>query len=246
MTDDDDAYDPILISELAQTAFGKAFRDAPLHYFHATLEQQENIPKTGGVLLVGNHAFFGIDGLVLGMLVLRETSRYVRFLGERNLWRIPGVGRALTALGAVPGEPVAAKRLLEEGEVVGVYPGGIDDSWKSSDDRYRLKWGTRSGFAKVAMRAKVPIVPMAGHGIDDMYSIVGREHWLGRRLFGSARYDFPIAFGAFGTLVPRRAPQRYVALPAIDTQGDPDRPEDVERVRAATFDALEAELSASR
>jgi hypothetical protein len=96
------------------------------------------------------------------------------------------------------------------------------------------------------MAARVPVVPVVGFGIDEMYSVVGYEHWMGRRLFGSARYDLPIAFGAFGTLLPRRAKQTYVALPMIDTAGDPQKKEDVERVRQATWKALEAHLSRAR
>ena len=96
------------------------------------------------------------------------------------------------------------------------------------------------------MRAGVPIIPVAGLGIDDMYEIVGRERWLGRRLFGSSRYDFPIALGAFGTLIPRRKKQTYVALPPVDTCGDPDLPTDVERVRAAAYEAIDGQLRAVR
>ncbi len=53
------------------------------------------------------------------------------------------------------------------------------------------------------MRARAPFLPVAGLGIDDMYSVVGREHWIGRRVLRSARYDLPIAYGAFGRLSPK-------------------------------------------
>lgn len=77
-----------------------------------------------------------------------------------------------------------------------MYPGGIDESLKPKRDRNRLKWGARDGFARVALRARVPILPIAGAGIDETYTIHVREPWLGRRLLGSARYDLPIASGA--------------------------------------------------
>ena len=102
-----------------------------------------------------------------------------------------------------------------------------------------MKWGTRSGFAKVAMRAGVPILPVAAIGIDDMYDVVTRERWIGRTLFGSARYDLPIAMGAYGTPLPKRVPQTYAVLPPVDTSGDPDDPDVVERVRADTYRAIE-------
>lgn len=243
---DDPSFDPTLIVEMSQTAFGRALGDLPIKYFDATLDGTEHLPREGGALLVGNHAMFGLDGVVLGSLVVRETRRVPRFLGEKNLWRIPGLGRLLTSMGALPGAPDAAIELLVAGEIVIVYPGGVDDSFKTSDQRYRLQWGARAGFAKVAMRAGVPIVPVLGEGIDEMYEIRRREKTLGRWLLGSSRYDLPLARGLFGTLVPKPVKQSYHLLTPIDTSGDPDRPEDVERVRAATFDALEARLREAR
>ncbi len=240
---DDPSFDRTLLVELSQTAFGHALGDLPIKYFDATIDGVDRIPTDGGALLVGNHAMFGLDGVVLGSLVLRETKRVPRFLGERNLWKVPMLGRLLTSVGALPGEPVAATELLEAGEIVIVYPGGVDDSFKMSDESYRLQWGKRAGFAKIAMRAKVPIVPVAAFGIDEMYSIQRREKTIGRWLLGSERYDLPIARGFLGTLLPRPVKQSYHLLERIDTTGDPDRADDVERVRAATRNALEAKLA---
>lgn len=230
---------------LSHTPLGRLLAELPTRWFHARLEGIEHLPA-GGALLVGNHAMFGLDGVVLGTLVVRETRRHLRFLGERNLFRFGPLARLFHAAGAVEGAPENAVALLRRGEWVGVYPDGIDDSWKTADERYVLKWGNRSGFARVAMRAGVPILPVAAHGIDEMYTVVARERWLGRAVMGSARYDLPLVFGAYGTLVPRRVPQRYVVGAPVDTAGDPDRAEDVERVRAATFDALDGMLRALR
>jgi 1-acyl-sn-glycerol-3-phosphate acyltransferase len=224
------------------TDLGRKLLELPSRWFHARIEGTEGIPGQGGALLVGNHALFGLDGVVLGTLVYRTTGRWVRFLGERNLFKIPIFSQMLLAVGALPGEPGAATSLLRDGELVGVYPGGVDDSFKLSSERHRLKWGHRAGFAKVAMRAKVPIFPVAGIGIDDMYDVVAREKWIGRTVVGSPRYDLPIAFGAYGTLLPKRAPQHYVVLPPVDTSGDPENADEVERVRTATYDAIQARL----
>ena len=237
---------PPLAADVAPTPVGRFLTALPIKYFHATLEGIEHLPKSSGALVVGNHALFGLDGAVLGALIIKETGRYPRFLGERNLWKIPVLGQVLTALGALEGEPKAAQLLLEDGELVVVYPGGVDDSFKLSSERHHLKWGQRAGFAKVAMRAKVPIVPVAGIGIDEMYEVLGREHVIGRALLGSPRYDLPIPFGAYGTLIPKRIPQHFVLLDPIDTGGDPDRPEDVERVRAQTYHAIESRLGQAR
>jgi 1-acyl-sn-glycerol-3-phosphate acyltransferase len=242
----DDHFDRTLLTEFIHTPFGRALAELPIRYFSATLEGEERIARDSGALLVGNHAFLGHDGFVLATLVHRATGRYIRFLGERTLWKIPVVGAFLSKVGAVAGEPDTAAKLLEAGELVGVYPGGVDDAFKTSAERYQLKWGQRAGFARLAIRAKVPILPVAAFGIDDAYTVIGRERWIGRLLLGSDRYDLPLVLGAYGTAIPRRVKQRYAVLAPIDTTGDPNDPNDVERVRAATFDAIDSMLAPLR
>ena len=231
---------------LAKTPMGRILSDLPVRYFDATLEGLENIPAKGAALLVGNHAYMGLDGAVLGALLLERLGRFPRFLGDRILFRHEPFRSILHALGAVEGEPGAAEELLAAGELVVVYPGGAEDALKPSREKHRLMWGDRRGFAKVAIRAGAPIVPVCAIGIDDMVHVVGKERFLGRFLFGSARYDLPIAFGRFGLPIPRRSPQRYIALPPIDTAGDPDDSDHVERVRAEAYDAIEAVLAEVR
>jgi 1-acyl-sn-glycerol-3-phosphate acyltransferase len=221
-----------------ETRAGRALVSGLLWYFHAQLEGADRIPRAGGALLVGNHAAFGVDSFVLSAVVAEHAGRYVRFVGEKNLWRLAPFARFFEAVGALPGDREQVLSALREGELVGVYPGGIVDSLKLRSERHRLMWGQRAGFAQVAMRARVPILPVAGVGIDDTYRVVWRERWIGRRLMGSPRYDLPIAVGAWGTPLPRRAPHRFVVGAPIAAEGDPDRPEDVLRLREATRDAL--------
>jgi 1-acyl-sn-glycerol-3-phosphate acyltransferase len=221
---------------------GSALLRSITGYFHATLKGHEHIPRQGAALIVSNHALFALDSVVLGALLVEHVERFPRFLADRALWKIPGLRQLIRAIGGLPGEPRSAEVLLRDGELVVVYPGGVDDSLKHNWQHHRLLWKKRAGFARVAMTARVPIIPIVGLGIDDMYKVVWREHFLGRRIFGSERYDLPLALGALGTILPRRAPQHYIVLPPIDSHGDPRNEADIERVRAATFNALEARL----
>ena len=200
------------------------------------------LPRTGPALIVGNHSFLGMDSGPLAALVLLHSGRIPRFLGERNLWRVPGLAQALTAVGAVPGERSTAESLLQAGELVAVYPGGVDDSFKLSRDAYVLQWGDRVGFAMVALRAGVPIVPIAATGVDELFPIERKESVLGRRMLGSSRYDIPMP----DTLVPRRVPLVYHVLPPIPPSGDADDPLAVARLRDATAAALDSVLGPYR
>lgn len=201
----------------------------------ATMTGAEHVPRSGGVLIVANHTLFGADSAPLVALLAAHTGRVPRFLGERNLWKIPGARRFLDAFGTIPGEPDSAVRLLQSGELVVVYPGGTDDSFKTRAQAYTLQWKQRAGFARVAMRAHVPIVPIASTGIDELYRVIAREPVLGRRLFGSPRYDFPIPI----SLLPRRVKLTYHVLPPVDTSGDPADAQAVESVRRATYEAID-------
>jgi 1-acyl-sn-glycerol-3-phosphate acyltransferase len=235
-----------LVRSFLHTAPGRTLLSLVIDYFQARLEGAEHIPREGGALVVSNHALFALDTIVFGALLVRDIGRNPRLLADRNLWKIPGFRQVITSIGALPGEPEAAEELLRRGELVVVYPGGVDDSLKLSHQRYQLQWKERAGFARVAMAARVPIIPVVGFGIDEMYRVVGHEHFIGRRIFGSPRYDLPIAFGAFGTMLPRPSKQTFRALSPIDTTGDPTSKEDVQRVRTATWSALETHLSDAR
>lgn len=230
------------IERFADGAAGKELIERLTGYFSASLAGLEHVPRQGGALLVANHGMNGLDGAVLGALLQREVGRLPFWLAERNLWRIPGFGRLASFIDAVPGERETAVSLLRKGELVVVYPGGIDDSFKLWTARQKLQWGRRSGFARVAMGASVPIVPVAAHGVDDMYTTLIREPWLGRALLGSAKYDLPISFGRWGTWLPRRVKVTIQALAPVDTSGDPASETDVERVRSAVFEAIQTSL----
>lgn len=231
------------IDKWLDTDVGQRAARAVIDYFSASVVGLEHVPREGGALLVGNHGVFGLDAFILGALLAKELGRLPTWLGERQLWMVPLLPRALAYVGAIEGERETATRHLEAGELVVVYPGGIHDSFKLSRERHRLQWGARAGFAHIAMRARVPIVPVAACGIDDAYRVIAREPGLGKLLFGDARYNFPIVLGRRGTLVPRKVPVSFHVLAPIDTSGDTARAEDVERVRAATHDALEGVLS---
>jgi 1-acyl-sn-glycerol-3-phosphate acyltransferase len=233
---------PTLVQIIASTEAGVRAAEAIARGLQATLHDEGRIPRKGAALLVGNHSYLGVDSIALSALLIARTGRMPRFLAERNLWKIPGAAGVLDAVGAIPGAPDDAVRLLEEGELVCVYPGGIDDSFKLSSDAYRLHWKHRSGFAKVALRAGVPIVPVAATGVDEVFEVPRREQLFGRFFLGSPRYDLPVP----RSLVPRRVPLNFYVLPQVDPEGDASDAEAVERVRQATYDALEGVLAPYR
>jgi 1-acyl-sn-glycerol-3-phosphate acyltransferase len=132
----------------------------------------DDIPADGPVLLVGNHNFLGIDTPVLWPELARRTGRALRGLAENVLITVPGVRHALHGIGCVRGSRGNCRTLLEQGEMVLVFPGGGREAVRRKGEKYVLKWEGRTGFARMAIETGAPIVPLAMIGADDAYDII--------------------------------------------------------------------------
>lgn len=145
-------------------------RTSFLHqWFQPTIEGQENIPETEGALLVTNHGHFGIDLPVLLRLILEGSGRAVRSLGDRVVFATPIFRDIAKTMGAIEGEPRTTVRLLEDDQLVLVYPGGAKEALGDPEDAYRLQWEKSHGFIRTALRAGKPILPVAGIGNEELY-----------------------------------------------------------------------------
>ena len=164
---DDFTFDPSVIDELDRLL-------QPLKRLMSPVSLGlEHVPRTGPVLLTGNHTIYGlIDIPMLGLEVYEQTGRSVRGLGDHNHFAIPVWRDLLQSIGAVRGTREVCSRLFEAGEAVLVFPGGGREVMKHKDERYRLVWKERIGFARLAIQHGVPIVPFASVGVEDMFEIV--------------------------------------------------------------------------
>jgi 1-acyl-sn-glycerol-3-phosphate acyltransferase len=198
-------------------------------WFRTEVRGLERIPRRGAALLVGNHALLGLDSVALFAEIARQCGRIPRGMAWRALFGVPGAGRLLRKVGAVPGTRDRAVALLEAGELVAAYPGGARESFKTAQERYRLFWDGRRGFAAAAARAGAPIIPVAAIGPDDAFRVIGREPFLGRRLVG---VDLPLVAGP---PVPR--PVKFTFWVGEPIPAAPD--DDTEALGARVQSALE-------
>ncbi|GGK41585.1 lysophospholipid acyltransferase family protein [Nocardia camponoti] len=175
----------------------------------------DNIPAEGPVLLVANHNLLGgIDAPLLFPEILRERGRLIRGLAEHVLM-VPVVRDILHRYGSVRGTRGNCLTLLERGEAVIVFPGGGREAIRRKGEKYVLKWEGRTGFAKMALQARVPIVPVAMIGIDDAYDIVfDGQHlamrpvrWLASILGINPELSPPLVKGIGPLPIPR--PERF-------------------------------------
>ncbi|KXK58252.1 glycerol acyltransferase [Micromonospora rosaria] len=162
-----------LLYTIGKLTVGPALRLA----FRPTVEGLEHIPKSGGAIFAGNHLSVA-DELFLGAVV----PRHLAFWAKSEYFKGPGVKGTftrfvLTGLGAIPVERAggraalsafdAAIPALRGGDQVAIYPEGT----RSPDGRlYR----GRTGAARLAVAAGVPIVPVGMIGTEKVQPIGAR------------------------------------------------------------------------
>ncbi len=144
---------------------------APIYdkWFRVEWDGLEKIPTDGGALLVANHAAaIPSDAPVIMHGIEEELGRPVYGLADNLFRQIPVVGTLWSRLGGVPGHPDNAYRLLaEQGQLVLDFPEGVKGPAKTWNERYQLRRFGRGGFVEIAMRAGVPVVPIAVVGAEE-------------------------------------------------------------------------------
>jgi 1-acyl-sn-glycerol-3-phosphate acyltransferase len=171
------------------------------HWFRVEVEGIGNVPDADGALLVSNHSGALPPDAPMIMQALRHEhprSRPVYMLGEHWFKGYPGVSMLVGKMGLVPAHPANAQRLLrDEGRLVLVFPEGQKGSRKLYWQRYRLRRFGRGGFVRTAMRAGVPIVPIAVLGAEEAMPIFTHVPLL-QRLTGLIYFPINHAFPQFG------------------------------------------------
>jgi 1-acyl-sn-glycerol-3-phosphate acyltransferase len=153
-------------------------------WFRATWEGLEHIPAEGGALLVANHAAaIPSDAPVIMHGIETELGRPCYGLADHIFKAMPVIGTYWSRLGGVVAHPDNAYRLLrEQQQLVLVFPEGTKGPGKSYNERYQLRRFGRGGFVEIAMRAGVPIIPVAVVGAEESMPIVWQSSALAKAL----------------------------------------------------------------
>jgi 1-acyl-sn-glycerol-3-phosphate acyltransferase len=141
------------------------------YWFRCDVEGVENVPATGGALLVSNHSgALPPDAAMIGKAIKEEHSypRQLNVTVEHFFKGYPGFSMLLPKIGCVAAHPANVHRLLyDEQQLVLVFPEGRKGTEKLYKDRYKLRRFGRGGFVEAAMRAKAPIVPVCVVGAEE-------------------------------------------------------------------------------
>ncbi|XP_065184671.1 DGAT1/2-independent enzyme synthesizing storage lipids-like [Sycon ciliatum] len=155
-----------------------------------------NIPDKGGALLVLYHGALPLDFYFLWARVQLVKQRTMYLVSDRFMWKIPGIKPFLDIVHAVPGSHDECVRLLKEGHLVCIAPGGMREA-QFSDDMYKILWGRRQGFARVAKEAGVPIVPVFCRNIREAVHTFPWKHGLLRLIYEKTRIPVVPIYGPF-------------------------------------------------
>jgi 1-acyl-sn-glycerol-3-phosphate acyltransferase len=154
-------------------------------YHRSTIVFEDKIPSDGGVLLVSNHGRLDFDMFILIKLIFDSCGRFVRIMADHLWFKLPLFRSIFPSVGAVEGNRSNAVSLLRSGQVVLTYPGGVPEIMASRFGYEHICWSGRTGFARVAIDAQVPVVPIASIGVNNGFVFLTNGKLLGSLLYHS-------------------------------------------------------------
>jgi 1-acyl-sn-glycerol-3-phosphate acyltransferase len=193
------------------------------YWFRAEVEGVENVPSSGGALLVSNHSGALPPDAATIARAIREEHPHPRSLNitvEHFFKGYPLFSMLIPKIGCVPAHPANVHRLLyDEEQLVLVFPEGRKGTEKPYHQRYRLRRFGRGGFVTAAMRAQAKLVPVCVVGAEESAPIFAHLGLL-KRLTGLAYFPVTPTFpwlGPLGMLGYLPAKFRIRFLEPIDT-----------------------------
>ena len=178
---DDFGFDPELTDAVVLSAVRPVFEK----YFRVEVRGLENVPSTGGALVVANHSgTVPVDSAMTQFALFDKhpAHRHLRMLGADLVFRLPMVAPMARKTGATLACAEDAERMLTSGELVGVWPEGFKGIGKPYSERYKLQRFGRGGFVSAALRTGVPIIPCSIVGAEEIYPIIANLPTLARLL----------------------------------------------------------------
>lgn len=178
---DDFGYDP----DLTDHVIAALFRPLYDKWFRVEMRGLENVPDSGSALVVANHSgTLPLDAvmLALGLLDHHPAHRRLRLLAADLVFATPFLAPLARKAGTTLACNADAERLLNGGELVGVFPEGYKGIGKPFSERYQLQRFGRGGFVTAALRIGAPIIPVSIVGAEETYPMIANVKSLARGL----------------------------------------------------------------
>jgi 1-acyl-sn-glycerol-3-phosphate acyltransferase len=203
-------YDPFgMERESAMLAY-LVFNALHRHWFRVESRGIQNVPTTGPAILVPNHGgVVPIDGALMAVDVFKnlDPPRVVRYIVDTFAAGFPFVSTFLSRAGQVFGDRKNVEDLVRRGELVGLFPEGAKGTGKLFHERYRLR-RFNVGFIEIALRHRVPIVPVSILGSEEQAPMLANLAPLAR-LMGVPYFPITPTFPHLGPLGLIPLPAKY-------------------------------------
>ncbi|CAL4128191.1 unnamed protein product, partial [Meganyctiphanes norvegica] len=156
----------------------------------------ENLPESGPALIIYYHGALPLDIYYLVSRVILLKKRLIVCVADRFLEKIPGWKVILEAFKITPGTVSICSDMLRQGHILSISPGGVREAL-FSDNNYDILWGKRCGFAKVALQANVPIIPMFTENLREAFRTFIWPQWFWLRIYEFTRLPLVPLYGGF-------------------------------------------------
>jgi 1-acyl-sn-glycerol-3-phosphate acyltransferase len=178
--DDVDGIEPWLLANLSPAVDALA-----RFYFRMEVEGMESVPH-GPALLVGNHnaGITFLEPIGLGARWYRERGpdEVLHWLVHDAMVALPGVRAFLVRTGCVRASHQNAEAAFARGHKVVVFPGGNVEAFRPYRERYQIKFAGHKGFARLALKMNVPVVPFVIAGGHESFFVLHDGQRLARAL----------------------------------------------------------------
>jgi 1-acyl-sn-glycerol-3-phosphate acyltransferase len=154
-------------------------------YWRVEVSGIENVPQAGRALMVCNHSGqLPWDGSMIAAAVIKEhpSQRLVRTLYADWFPTLPFFSSSLEKLGQVLANEENGTRLLENDELVAVFPEGYKGVGKLFKERYRLARFGRGGFVQMALKTRAPMIPVSVVGAEETYISLAKSQTIARAI----------------------------------------------------------------
>ncbi len=215
-------------------------------YWRIDVRVETKLPKAGPVLFVANRSgLLPYDALMIVDILERTAAQLgrPRFLVADWLITMPFAQPFLARLGGVRACPENGERLLSKGHSVIAFPEGAKGATKVYRDRYRLQRFGRGGVVRLARECRVPIVPVAVVGAEEVHPILMRSERAARAL-GLPFVPLTPTFPWLGPLGLLPLPSKWIIEfgEAIDPSSPPEAGSSEELAIAQLNQSLRANL----
>jgi 1-acyl-sn-glycerol-3-phosphate acyltransferase len=214
-------------SQAVRDLFARLYEPVYRHWFRVEWEGLDKVPTAGGALLVANHAgAIPVDAILLMHGLEAELGRPVYGLADRLFRSLPLAGTIWARAGGVSAHPDNAYRLLHDDRALTlVFPEGEKGTGKLFTERYQLRRFGRGGFVEIAMRAGVPVVPIAVMGSEETMPTLAHFE-RAARVLGVPYVPVTLnmlLLGPLGLFAPFPAKIRFRVLDPVRFDVEPDQ-----------------------